>query len=117
MAPGPFRAEPSLAAVSRDGTHLALFAVIPDEVAMTPPATETLRATETPALLLVHGATADHTTWRKVGPRLAQRRSVFAMDRRGRGASGDGPAYAIEREYEDIAAAADAIGEASGGPV
>ena len=31
------------------------------------------------------------------------------MDRRGRGASGDGPAYAIEREYEDIAAAAEAL--------
>jgi pimeloyl-ACP methyl ester carboxylesterase len=35
------------------------------------------------------------------------------IDRRGRGASGDGPVYAIEREFEDVAAVADA----AGGPV
>jgi pimeloyl-ACP methyl ester carboxylesterase len=45
---------------------------------------------------------------------LALRRPVFAMDRRGRGASGDaggnaGAPYAIEREYEDVAAVAKAI--------
>jgi pimeloyl-ACP methyl ester carboxylesterase len=59
-----------------------------------------------PPLLLVHGATADHTTWRAVGPQFAASRRVFAMDRRGRGESGDAPAYAIEREYEDLAAVA-----------
>jgi pimeloyl-ACP methyl ester carboxylesterase len=32
------------------------------------------------------------------------------MDRRGRGRSGDGPIYAIEREYEDITAIIDSIG-------
>ena len=31
------------------------------------------------------------------------------MDRRGRGASGDTQPYAIEREYEDVAAVVDAI--------
>ena len=31
------------------------------------------------------------------------------MDRRGRGASGDATDYAIEREYEDVAAAADGL--------
>ncbi|HUQ43057.1 MAG TPA: alpha/beta hydrolase [Candidatus Limnocylindria bacterium] len=60
-------------------------------------------------LLLVHGATADHTTWRASGPRFAASRRVFAMDRRGRGDSGDRDAYAIEREYEDVTAAAEAI--------
>jgi pimeloyl-ACP methyl ester carboxylesterase len=41
---------------------------------------------------------------------LAGERRVFAMDRRGRGASGDGPAYAAERELEDIVAVANAVG-------
>lgn len=65
-------------------------------------------------LLLVHGATADHTTWRAVGPRFAASRRVFALDRRGRGASGDAEAYAIEREYEDVAAVAASIAERTG---
>lgn len=42
------------------------------------------------------------------------------MDRRGRGASTDGPAsepYAIRREYEDVAAVVGAIGRETGGPV
>ena len=40
-----------------------------------------------PPLLLVHGTTADHTTFRVVGPRFGETRAVHAMDRRGRGAS------------------------------
>jgi pimeloyl-ACP methyl ester carboxylesterase len=36
---------------------------------------------------------------------------VYALDRRGHGESGDGPTYAIEREFEDIAAVVDSIGE------
>ena len=42
------------------------------------------------------------------------------MDRRGRGASGDAPAgttYAIDREYEDVAAVVDAIAARDGRPV
>ena len=64
----------------------------------------------------MHGSTADHTTFRVVGPRLARRFRVHAIDRRGRGASGDAPAYAIEREFEDLAAVADAVGLAADGP-
>jgi pimeloyl-ACP methyl ester carboxylesterase len=52
-----------------------------------------------------------------VGPRFAVRHSVHALDRRGRGASGDGDPYSIEREYEDVAAVSDALAEAHGGPV
>jgi pimeloyl-ACP methyl ester carboxylesterase len=64
-----------------------------------------------PALLLVHGATADHTTtWRLVQPEFERRCTVYTMDRRGRGASGDGPAYALQREAEDIAAVVETIG-------
>jgi pimeloyl-ACP methyl ester carboxylesterase/ribosomal protein S18 acetylase RimI-like enzyme len=70
-----------------------------------------------PPVVLVHGATADHTTFRVVGPMLARHRTVHAVDRRGRGSSGDGPRYAIEREYEDIAAVIDAVAAGSGGAV
>ncbi len=70
-----------------------------------------------PALVLVHGTTADHTTFRAFGPRMAASRTVISMDRRGRGDSGDGPAYAFDRELEDVAAVAAAVAEASGGPV
>ncbi len=55
---------------------------------------------------------ADHgTTWRQVRPELERHFTVHAMDRRGRGGSGDGPRYALEREVEDVAAVADAIAE------
>ena len=65
-------------------------------------------------LLLVHGATADHTTtWRFVLPQLEQKYTVFAMDRRGRGGSGDAPEYQLSREAEDVAA----IVESAGAPV
>jgi pimeloyl-ACP methyl ester carboxylesterase len=65
-----------------------------------------------PPLLLVHGATADHsTTWRYVLPELERYFTVNAMDRRGRGGSGDGPEYSLSREAEDVAAVAYAIGE------
>ena len=68
-------------------------------------------------LVLVHGAAADHTTWRVVGPLLAARHEVWAIDRRGRGASGDGPDYDVEREFEDVAAVTDALAGDAGSPV
>lgn len=63
-----------------------------------------------PPLLLVHGTTADHTRWARLLPELEPRFTVYAMDRRGRGGSGDTAEYAIEREFEDVAAVIDAIG-------
>jgi pimeloyl-ACP methyl ester carboxylesterase len=62
-----------------------------------------------PSLLLVHGTTADHTRWAPVLPALEGNFTVYSMDRRGRGESGDTAPYAIEREYEDIAAVAGSI--------
>ena len=73
-----------------------------------------------PPIVLVHGATADHTTWRTSGPLLAARGALHAVDRRGRGASGDGSTdqpYAIEREFDDLAAVVDAVAAESGSPV
>ena len=43
-------------------------------------------------LLLVHGTSSDRTRWLPVMKALEARRTVYAMDRRGRGASGDGTA-------------------------
>jgi pimeloyl-ACP methyl ester carboxylesterase len=66
-----------------------------------------------PALLLVHGTTADHRRWDPLLPYFEPHFTVYAMDRRGRGGSGDAPDYHILREAEDVAAVVDAIG----GPV
>lgn len=70
-----------------------------------------------PPLLLVHGSLGDHTRWDALRPHLEPHFSVHAMDRRGRGASGDNPEYQIEREYEDVAAVIDSVAESSGAPV
>lgn len=110
--PSPFGDRPALEAFSRDGTSIALFGVHP-ELPGRPPAGRWRR----PALVLVHGATADHTTWRTVGPELASTRPVYAMDRRGRGESGDRQPYSIEREFEDVAAAAEGIARRARGPI
>lgn len=64
-----------------------------------------------PALLAVHGTAADHTAWDLVAPQLARHFTVYAMDRRGRGASGDAPEYSLEREVADVAAVVESIGE------
>jgi pimeloyl-ACP methyl ester carboxylesterase len=62
-------------------------------------------------LILVHGTGAASTRWTPLFPALEEHFSVVAVDRRGRGESGDGNTYAIQREFEDVAAVADAIGE------
>lgn len=64
-------------------------------------------------LLLVHGTTADRTRWTSILPQLEPNFTVYAMDRRGRGGSGDSPHYDLMREAEDVAAVVEAIG----GPV
>jgi pimeloyl-ACP methyl ester carboxylesterase len=87
--------------VSRDGTSIAVFA-----------------SGVGPPIILVHGTTADHTTFRATGPLLTTSFTIHAVDRRGRGASGDGGVpYRIEREYEDVAAVADAVANEAGRPV
>jgi pimeloyl-ACP methyl ester carboxylesterase len=110
--PSAFGEGPAVEAFSRDGTSIALFAV----QAEVPGGPRPVRWRR-PALLLVHGATADHTTWRTVGPAFAATRPVFAMDRRGRGESGDRQPYSIEREFEDVAAAAEELARRHRGPI
>lgn len=64
-----------------------------------------------PALVAVHGAAADHTAWERVTPLLSRNFTVYAMDRRGRGASGDASEYSLEREFADVAAVVEGIGQ------
>jgi pimeloyl-ACP methyl ester carboxylesterase len=62
-------------------------------------------------LVLVHGISADAERWAPVVEGLSEHHTVYAVDRRGRGMSGDHASYALEREFEDVAAVIDAIGE------
>lgn len=73
------------------------------------------RGGDEPPLVLVHGTADDHTLWAPLLPALEERFTVYALDRRGRGGSGATATatYAIEREFEDVAAVVEAIG----GPV
>jgi pimeloyl-ACP methyl ester carboxylesterase len=109
VPPAPaFPAEPTRIVATPDGVPIALFETgVP------------ARATDRPTLLLVHGTTADHTTFRAIAPVLGRHRTVVAIDRRGRGGSGDSPdgRYSIEREYEDVAAVAHTLATLTGRPV
>lgn len=64
-----------------------------------------------PPLVLVHGSTSTHTAWEPVRPAFEDHFTVYAMDRRGLGESGDTDQYALEREGEDVAAVVDSIDE------
>jgi len=64
-------------------------------------------------LLLVHGTAADHQRWNPVLPELQKRFTTYALDRRGRGASGDSSDWSFDREAEDIVTVIEGIG----GPV
>jgi pimeloyl-ACP methyl ester carboxylesterase len=86
---------------SRDGTPIAVFAY----------------GGTGPPIVLVHGASADHTTWRASGPQLVPWARVVAIDRRGRGASGDHGPYGVAREFEDLAAVAEWMAGQAGAAV
>jgi pimeloyl-ACP methyl ester carboxylesterase len=82
--------------VSKDGTPIAVW-----------------RSGEGPPLVLIHGTAADHTRWAPVLPALEERFTILAVDRRGRPQSGDADDYAIEREFEDVAAVVESAGESA----
>lgn len=57
-----------------------------------------------PPLVLVHGAGSARWSFDALRPRLEASFTVIALDRRGRGDSTDAEPYALEREFEDVAA-------------
>ncbi|NEY33179.1 alpha/beta fold hydrolase [Streptomyces sp. PRKS01-65] len=73
--------------VSRDGTPLSYE-----------------RTGRGPVVILVSGALSTGATMAPLAAELSGRFGVVVYDRRGRGASGDTPPYAVEREVEDLAA-------------
>jgi pimeloyl-ACP methyl ester carboxylesterase len=79
--------------VSRDGTTISY-----------------KRAGDGPPIVLLNGAFRDHTIFDPLVPELAPHCTTYVYDRRGRGESGDSPAYAVEREIEDLEAVIDEAG-------
>jgi pimeloyl-ACP methyl ester carboxylesterase len=80
--------------ISRDGTPIAYE-----------------RSGAGPPLMLIHGTGIDHRQWTSLLPRLRQYFTVYSVDRRGRGQSGDAQLYAMQREFDDVAALVDAVPE------
>jgi alpha/beta hydrolase family protein len=64
-----------------------------------------------PAVVLVCGGSVDRMSNAPLASLLAEKYTVYNYDRRGRGDSGDGEVYEIEREFEDL----DAIFAVAGG--
>jgi len=84
--------------ISTDGTRIGL-----------------LTAGAGPSLLLVHGGTGCIESWQSLWSTLTSRWRVTAMDRRGRGSSGDTGPYQLSKEFADVAAVAASM--AGDGPV
>jgi pimeloyl-ACP methyl ester carboxylesterase len=57
------------------------------------------------------------SSWQRVRAPLTAHRRVTAMDRRGRGSSGDADTYEVSSEYADVAAVAAALASEQDGPV
>jgi pimeloyl-ACP methyl ester carboxylesterase len=85
--------------ISTDGTPIAVFA-----------------SGTGPPLLLVHGGMSDHRRW-QITPLLEPHRTVHAMDRRGRGRSGDGSTWSLELEVDDVLAVLADLASTSGSSV
>ncbi|MEY7848792.1 alpha/beta fold hydrolase [Natrarchaeobius sp. A-rgal3] len=66
-----------------------------------------------PPLVLVHGNGDVHKFWDMAGarPALAEHCTVYVIERRGRGESGDAVEYELKRESEDVAAVVNSIDE------
>ena len=73
-----------------------------------------LTAGSGPPLLLVHGGFGQIERWTPVWQGLTDRWTVTAMDRRGRGTSGDGDGYAVSHEYRDISLVAEWVESETG---
>src|SRR5579863_3553202 len=65
-----------------------------------------------PAVVLLHGITSSAQSWVRVGPDLASRYRVYALDMRGHGESIKPPAgaYSLRHTADDAAAFIEALG-------
>src|SRR5262245_50334953 len=84
---------PGTTVTSADGTKLAV-----------------RRSGQGSPIVLVHGTNGDLDTFALVEGLLAERHSVWVYSRRGRGGSGDGPDYSLQREVDDVLAVVAAAG-------
>ncbi len=68
--------------------------------------------TDRPSLLLLHGITSSALSWVRVGPALADRYRVYALDMRGHGDSLKPPpgAYSLRQTADDAQAFIEALG-------
>lgn len=68
--------------------------------------------TDRPCVLLLHGITSNAKSWVRVGPALADRYRVYALDMRGHGESIKPPpgAYSLRHTADDAAALIEALG-------
>src|SRR5215471_5043735 len=68
--------------------------------------------TDLPGMLLLHGITSSALSWVRVGPALADRYRVYALDMRGHGDSIKPPAgaYSLRHTADDAAALIEALG-------
>ena len=63
-----------------------------------------------PAVVVVHGSIADHTTFDSFVAVLGDHFTTYAMDRRGFGPAPDVGDHTIEVDFADVAAVTDAPG-------
>jgi pimeloyl-ACP methyl ester carboxylesterase len=68
-------------------------------------------------LLLVHGGFGQIERWAPVWDGLAAYYRVTAMDRRGRGSSGDGGSYDLGSEFDDVTTVVQTLQQEAGAPV
>ncbi len=64
---------------------------------------------EGPPMVLIHGTPDDHTYWEMVIPKISKNFTIYAIDRRGRGKSGDGLGYNLDLEFDDVTTVVDMI--------
>ena len=70
---------------------------------------------EGPPLLMVHGVAIDHSCFDRARPVLSEHFTLYVMDRRGRGISGDREDWSLAKEFEDVQAMIEGIAAATGG--
>jgi pimeloyl-ACP methyl ester carboxylesterase len=70
-------------------------------------------------LIMIHGTGDTYKGFRRLKEQLSPHFTLYMMDRRGRGISGDGDdtKYELAREFEDVAAVIDTLAKETDGPV